>query len=233
VTYTDATFTVSFYGTKQRRKVVDVGCTAVMPHLFGVPGRDAMADGTVRGLGYMMRSLVPACISREFTVLDAETGAVRWTRPLDSMQTRVYDGWIMFPSAWVNLRLHEVGPYYTLIGFGTITWHHLTINLDTWNRLPEEVQEIMLEVAADFEEEVGRVNRERYERDIETLRGLINVNEIDDAVRQEWAESLSDWPQQIANELDARGLPASEVLKLTLDAAEKHGHEWPYRYEIE
>ncbi|HXF87307.1 MAG TPA: hypothetical protein VNK48_03000, partial [Xanthobacteraceae bacterium] len=36
-----------------------------------------------------------------------------------SMQTRVYDGWIMFPSAWVNLKLHEVGPYYTLIGFGT------------------------------------------------------------------------------------------------------------------
>jgi TRAP-type C4-dicarboxylate transport system substrate-binding protein len=150
-----------------------------------------------------------------------------------SMQTGVYDGWIMFPSAWVNLRLHEVGPYYTLIGFGTITWHHLTINLDTWNRLPEEVQEIMLEVAADFEEEVGRVNQERYEQDIETLEGIISVNEIEDEVRREWAEQLKDWPQQIARERDAMGLPGSEVLKLTLEAAERHGHEWPYRYEIE
>jgi TRAP-type C4-dicarboxylate transport system substrate-binding protein len=150
-----------------------------------------------------------------------------------SMQTGVYDGWIMFPSAWVNLRLHEVGPYYTLIGFGTITWHHLTINLDTWNRLPEEVQEIMLEVADDFEEEVGRVNRERYEQDIETLRGIISVNEIDDEVRRAWAEALKDWPQEIARERDAMGLPGSEVLKLTLEAAERHGHEWPYRYEIE
>jgi TRAP-type C4-dicarboxylate transport system substrate-binding protein len=150
-----------------------------------------------------------------------------------SMQTGVYDGWIMFPSAWVNLKLHEVGPYYTLIGFGTITWHHLTINLDKWNSLPEDVQEIVLEVAADFEEEVGRVNQQRYEQDIETLRGLISVNEIDDEVRREWAESLKDWPQQIAKERDAMGLPGSEVLKLTLDAAEKHGHEWPYRYEIE
>jgi TRAP-type C4-dicarboxylate transport system substrate-binding protein len=150
-----------------------------------------------------------------------------------SMQTGVYDGWIMFPSAWVNLKLYEVGPYYTLIGFGTITWHHLTINMDTWNGLPAEVQEIMLETAKDFEEEVGRVNRERYAKDIETLRGLIEVNEIDDAVRKDWAASLQDWPQTIANELDAQGLPASETLKLTLEAAEKHGHEWPYRYEID
>jgi TRAP-type C4-dicarboxylate transport system substrate-binding protein len=149
-----------------------------------------------------------------------------------SMQTRVYDGWIMFPSAWVNLKLHEVGPYYTLIGFGTIVWHGLTINLNTWKRLPKEVQDIVLETAKDFEEEVGRVNRARYKKDIETLRGLIKVNEIPPEVRVEWARSLKDWPPAIAKELDAKGYPASQILKLTLDAAEKVGHKWPYRYEI-
>jgi TRAP-type C4-dicarboxylate transport system substrate-binding protein len=149
-----------------------------------------------------------------------------------SMQTRVYDGWIMFPSAWVNLKLHEVGPYYTQIGFGTITWHGLTVNLSTWKRLPKDVQAIMLETAKDFEEQVGKVNRARYERDINTLRGLIKVNQIDAAVRAEWAQALKDWPPTIAAELDAKGLPASQILKLTLQAAEKHGHQWPYRYEI-
>jgi TRAP-type C4-dicarboxylate transport system substrate-binding protein len=149
-----------------------------------------------------------------------------------SMQTRVYDGWIMFPSAWVNLKLHEVGPYYTLIGFGTITWHGLTVNLDTWKRLPKDVQAVMLETAKDFEEQVGKVNRARYERDVNTLRGLITVNKIDDAVRAEWAKALKDWPPSMARELDAKGLPASQILKLTLQAAEKHGHKWPYRYEI-
>ena len=67
-----------------------------------------------------------------------------------SMQMRVYDGWIMFPSAWVNLKLHEVGPFYTLIGFGTITWHGLTINSDTWKKLPKEVQDIMVAVASGY-----------------------------------------------------------------------------------
>jgi TRAP-type C4-dicarboxylate transport system substrate-binding protein len=149
-----------------------------------------------------------------------------------SMQTRVYDGWIMFPSAWVNLKLHEVGPFYTLIGFGTITWHGLTINSDTWKRLPKEVQDILVETAKDFEEQVGKVNRERYQKDINTLRGLITVNAIDDSVRKDWAEALKDWPQTIAKELDGKNLPASQVLKLTLEAAEKHGHKWPYKYQV-
>jgi hypothetical protein len=43
-----------------------------------------------------------------------------------SMQTGVYNGWIMFPSAWVNFKLYEVGKFYTEIGFGAITWHGLT-----------------------------------------------------------------------------------------------------------
>ena len=149
-----------------------------------------------------------------------------------SMQTRVYDGWIMFPSAWVNLKLHEVGPFYTLIGFGTITWHGLTVNSDTWKRLPKEVQDIMLATAKDFEEEVGKVNRARYQRDINTLKGLIAVNAIDDSVRKDWAQALKDWPQTIAKELDGKNLPASQVLKLTLEAAEKHGHKWPYKYQV-
>ena len=149
------------------------------------------------------------------------------------MKTNVYEGWIMFPSAWVNLKLHEPGPFYTLIGFGSITWHGLTMNLDSFNELPADVQEIILEVGRDYEEQTGIVNKERYAKDVDTLRELITVNEIDPAVRADWANSLAEWPQKMAKQLDAEGLPASEVLKLTLEAAEKNGYEWPVRYAIE
>ena len=148
------------------------------------------------------------------------------------MTTHVYEGWIMFPSAWVNLKLYEPGPYYTLIGFGSITWHGLTMNQDTFDSLPPEVQEIVLEVAADYEQQTGSVNASEYARLVEELRGLITVSEIDPSVRREWAESLAEWPQQVADELEAQGLPAKQVLNLTLDKAEEHGYEWPVRYEI-
>jgi len=42
------------------RKVAKVGLTAVMPHIFGDPGRDMSA-------GYVFQSIGPACVSREFT----------------------------------------------------------------------------------------------------------------------------------------------------------------------
>lgn len=148
------------------------------------------------------------------------------------MNTNVYEGWIMFPSAWVNLKLYEPGPYYTLIGFGSMTWHGLTINQDTYNELPDDVKEILHEVARDYEEQTGIVNQKEYARLVEELRGLITVTEIDPAVRADWAQSLKDWPQQMADELEGQGLPAKQVLNLVLDKAEDRGYTWPVRYEI-
>ena len=37
-----------------------------------------------------------------------------------SMQTGVYNGWIMFPSGWVQFKLYDVGKFYTETGFGAI-----------------------------------------------------------------------------------------------------------------
>lgn len=148
------------------------------------------------------------------------------------MKTHVYEGWIMFPSAWVNLKLYEPGPYYTLIGFGSMTWHGLTINQDTFNELPDDVKPILLEVAADYEQQTGSVNASEYDRLVDELKGLITVNEIDPAVRKAWAESLADWPQKMASDLDAQGLPASQVLNLAIERAEANGYTWPVRYEI-
>ncbi len=148
------------------------------------------------------------------------------------MKTNVYEGWIMFPSAWVNLKLHEPGPFYTLIGFGSMTWHGLTINKDTYAELPEDVQKILLEVAADFEQQTGSVNASEYDRLVDVLREKISVNEISPEVRKAWAESLAAWPQTLADDLNAKGLPATEVLNLVLDRAEANGYEWPVRYKI-
>jgi dienelactone hydrolase len=42
------------------RRLPPLGLTAVLPHVFGDPGRDMSA-------GYVLQSLGPACVSREFT----------------------------------------------------------------------------------------------------------------------------------------------------------------------
>jgi dienelactone hydrolase len=51
------------------RRVVDLGCSVALPHLFGGPGRDPFRNGMRSALPDMVTSIVPACVSREFTVL--------------------------------------------------------------------------------------------------------------------------------------------------------------------
>ena len=151
-----------------------------------------------------------------------------------SLQTGVYNGWIMFPSGVVNFRLYEVGRYYTEIGFGSITWHGLTMNRNRLNSLPPEVQEIIREVAREYEALTGTVNEENYPRQLEQLTELgAEVRVLPDEVREEWAQSLAEWPAQIAAELEGRGLPARQVLNATLDAAEALGYEWPVRFVVD
>jgi len=150
-----------------------------------------------------------------------------------AMKTGVYNGWIMFPSGYVNFKLHEVGKHYTEIGFGAITWHGLTINSARWAKLPKDVQNIILEVAREYEARTGTVNKENYPKQLAQLKSLgTSVKQLPDSVRVDWANSLKGWPQEKATELDKQGLPASRVLKLALEEAEKLGHKWPVRYQI-
>ena len=59
------------------RRVAAIGCTAVLPHLFGVPGGGQSAGNVIRSIG-------PACISREFSCFATRTTSpvTVWLRAL-------------------------------------------------------------------------------------------------------------------------------------------------------
>ncbi|MGH9271507.1 MAG: dienelactone hydrolase family protein [Ilumatobacteraceae bacterium] len=66
------------------RRIASIGCTAVLPHLFGVPGKDPTGGGRLSSLAYGLSSVVPACISREFTTwaTNRTSPIVTWLRAL-------------------------------------------------------------------------------------------------------------------------------------------------------
>ena len=63
--------------------VADIGCTAVLPHLFGEPGRDIGSNTLVAGMR-VNQAFFPACVSREFTVwaTNRTSPVVEWLRAL-------------------------------------------------------------------------------------------------------------------------------------------------------
>ena len=72
------------------RRVAGIGCTVVMPVLFGDPG----AEPTVP---YALRSIAPACVSKEFAGLGVQPDGARhrWLRALaaDAHERAVARGW--------------------------------------------------------------------------------------------------------------------------------------------
>lgn len=152
-----------------------------------------------------------------------------------SLQTGVYNGWLLFPSAYYAYKFHEPAPYYTLIGFGAMGGAVImTMNVRTLDRLPADVRQIVEEVGRGFEVEAARELQARQISGLANLRAAgATVRELPEAVRREWAQSLSDFPDRMAKEADARGMPGSQVLRSYIELVSQSGYEWPVDYTID
>ncbi len=151
-----------------------------------------------------------------------------------SLQTGVYNGWLMFPSAYLGFRFYEPAPYYTLIGFGAMGVNALTMNESSLERLPEDVQQIIIEVGRAYEDQAGASLNAAQSSGLAGLEEAgATITEISPEVRSEWAQSLATFPGQQAADANGRGMPGSEVMQAYLDAVVAVGYEWPLVYTLE
>ena len=152
-----------------------------------------------------------------------------------SLQTGVYSGWVMFPSAYAAYKFHEPAPYYTMIGFGAMGGAVLVaMNTRSLERLPPEVQRIVAEVGRSYEAEAARVLDERQIAGLEVLQASgAEIRELPAGERVEWAQSLLDFPDRMAKDADSRGMPGSEVIAAYIETVTQSGYDWPVRYVIE
>lgn len=152
-----------------------------------------------------------------------------------SLQTGVYSGWLMFPSAYYSFKFHEPAPHYTLIGFGVMGGAVvLTINKETMLRLPEEVRNIILEVGRAYERRAALALDQAQSTGLDDLRktGAI-IRKLPEQVRISWARSLADFPNRMAKDADARNMPGSEVIRSYINEVSRNGYEWPVEYVID
>lgn len=150
-----------------------------------------------------------------------------------SMQTGVYEGWIMYPDALVSFSLIEVAKHYADIHFGTIGFPLLTINLDTWNDLPPEVQEIILEVGQDWSvhngEHIAQLQDAAYGAMAEAG---VEIRQISEEERTVWANRMPNLPKLRYDEAVAAGMPG-EAIYAYIAILEEMGHTFPRDWAAE
>ena len=152
-----------------------------------------------------------------------------------SLETGVYDGWLMFPSAYYSFKFHEPAPYYTLIGFGAMGGAVVvTMNNKRFGKLPPEIQDIILEVARDYEREAARSLNERQMKGLADLRKSgATVRQLPDETRAIWAQSLASFPNDMAQEANGRNMPGTAVMQSYLEEITNSDHQWLVEYQID
>jgi TRAP-type C4-dicarboxylate transport system substrate-binding protein len=142
------------------------------------------------------------------------------------IKTGVADGVLTILSGAYPYRIHEVAPYVTLVSIGAMVNGAMAINLDTFQRLPPELQQILRELGHEYSRSIGEETATRYVRALEAMQaeGAI-VSEFPREEKLEWLERLPNIPRRWADATEARGYPAHEVLSAFMNEVRARGGE--------
>ncbi|MBR0597467.1 C4-dicarboxylate TRAP transporter substrate-binding protein [Sinanaerobacter chloroacetimidivorans] len=143
-----------------------------------------------------------------------------------NLQTGVYEGYVVWSDTAMRYKWDEIAKYYTKVGFGAAAIQGITVNLDTWNSLPKEVQDIFLEVAAEYEElsaETAKSWDEEAFAVMEKNNGL-QVTELSDEEKAIWLDSIENLPEKWIAAANEQGFPGREIMEAYIKAQEELGH---------
>ena len=150
-----------------------------------------------------------------------------------SLQTGVYEGWVMTPSYTWGFKLHEVAPHLTYTGFGCISAGSLTVNLDVWKSLPKEVQDIMMEVGREYSHVVAKATQAKAEIAVKDMKQKgVTFYTLPQEEKRKWLALISGLASQKAKEADKFGQPGTRVMKYYVDEMAKAVYEWPIKWVI-
>jgi len=104
------------------------------------------------------------------------------------------------------------------IRLGAVTSKVISMNERAYERLPEEIRDVLMATATDYRDELARETDRRAKssrREFEERGGTIVP--LTDEQRREWADSLPNMAQEWADDLEQRGLPGRQTLRDYMD----------------
>ncbi len=171
--------------------------------------------------GVLTQTISPAMTA--FVEKLGATGAP--ASPLDVyelLQKGTVDATVQSLGKYVEAKLWEVCDYFTNCLFISAS-AATTVNLDTWNKLPKDIQDIILEEATIAQEEISRLTVSMFYSYLETLEANMEVINLTAAERAEWQAALQPVVDDMLSQM---GDFAAEVVK----TADEANAKYPYPY---
>jgi TRAP-type C4-dicarboxylate transport system substrate-binding protein len=142
----------------------------------------------------------------------------------NGVKTGVADGGITITTGMFPFKLHEVGPYITVVDMGGPISGAITMNKDTWNSLPAYMQDIFRKLGAEY----STIQAGMIEKNAVKFIGLMKkqgatISTMADAERRKWAEAMPNIAKEWVDANEKKGIPAKAVMKTFMDTARASG----------
>ncbi len=142
------------------------------------------------------------------------------------LQTGVGDGSILIATGAYPLKIHEVAPHVTLVDTGPLTFGGFGINKDTFAGLPDDVKTVLTELGYEYSAENARIVEERQKTALEKMKAEgATVHEMPQEQRVQWVNAMPDLGRIWADGLEAKGVPAREIMKSFMAELRARGGE--------
>ncbi|MDR5863657.1 C4-dicarboxylate TRAP transporter substrate-binding protein [Halomonas campisalis] len=143
------------------------------------------------------------------------------------VQTGITNGALVLPSGGFSIKINEVAPHLTKVNLGSMYFGGLAANKDSFERLPEEIQEILLDVGALYSQSIAEDVMAIYEQGMMNMESdpKVTVNAWSVDQRMAWVHNMPNLAKEWVEDNEARGLPAGEVLRAYMNAMRERGIE--------
>ena len=142
------------------------------------------------------------------------------------VQTGLVDHAMLWPEAAKTFKIAEVAPYMLRADLGAVNSKTITVNKQYWAKLPEEVKQVLQDVAVAYRDHVAGIAMDRAQasRDAYVAAGGTIVD-MDPAERAAWAKAMPNIAAEWAKNLDDAGQPGTQMLNAYMGKLRAAGYE--------
>ncbi|MBZ0139729.1 MAG: C4-dicarboxylate TRAP transporter substrate-binding protein [Pseudorhodoplanes sp.] len=142
----------------------------------------------------------------------------------NSTKNGVFEGFIVFPSSFPAMKYPEAAPYMAKVGFGAQYAVVLTMNKDSFKKLPPAVQKIVQEVGREWGAKSDQAYMTAGEKGYASLPSFkATLYEFPEAERKKWANAMPNIAKEWAAAMEKQGIPGNQALAALMDEARKAG----------
>jgi len=143
----------------------------------------------------------------------------------------VYDGAIMWAESIANFKMAEVAPYLLDAKIGAVGSFAVTVNQETWTRLPDAVRSVLATVAEAYRDRLAEEIHQEASPSLEKYKAMGGtITEMSETDREQWAASLPNIAREWVEGMNAEGLPGSQILndymQVMRDNAQPIARQW-------